>query len=142
MSPQAVSSEAWELFKTDAAGQWEPVRVFDRLDDACRCILDVETQLPRRLALQAIVSIIDQDVTTVEFTYEGRSSIYRISNVPWVSSCTLLQVQVRPHPPAGGRALVNGTPSKCAKARECRGRVSANRLRSLAGEIDSQHVIG
>lgn len=77
-----MSCETWELLRTDSAGEWEPVRTFDRLDDACRCIMEMETQGPRRLALQGVASITDQDATAIELVYEGRGSAYRIKGCP------------------------------------------------------------
>lgn len=71
--------EFWEL-STSKRGGWEQVRTFDRLDDACRCIMAMEGQGIQKLTLQTVVSATDPDRTGVELIYDGMRDRYRIKN--------------------------------------------------------------
>lgn len=76
----SAEREAWDLFRTDGAGQWEPIRTFERLDEACRCIMQLEACRSESISLTVRVRAKGPTETELEFGYVGRKAEYRITN--------------------------------------------------------------
>lgn len=72
--------ETWNLFKTDGAGEWEQVRSFERLDEACRCILELEANSSQSIDLTLNVRPKGAIETELELSYKGRRAAYHITN--------------------------------------------------------------
>lgn len=72
--------EAWQLFRTNGAGEWEKVRSFDRLDDACRCIMQLEAPRSESLDMTLHVRVVGPTETELEFSYKSRGTAYHITN--------------------------------------------------------------
>ncbi len=107
---KARDDEFWELSTTNAWDGWDQVRIFDRLDDACCCIIEMEGVGVRKLDLQTVASVIDPHVTGIVLLHDGKRMRYRIRNccirssghLAHISTCIFLQVKIWPRPPAGG----------------------------------------
>ena len=73
------SEETWELFKTDATGEWVPVGKFADIREVAGAIAEVEEINSTSLVMQMTVDLDDKQPLQLEC--RGRRGMYLVSQI-------------------------------------------------------------